>query len=155
MSGNALRRWLDIPPFWLLFSMVSVWIQGRIFPMGMAVRDWVSPVAGWVLCACAAGVTLAAVVQMRRFRTTVHPHDNASFLVTTGVFKFSRNPIYLSDVLVLLAMVIWAGTGASMIIVVAFVCVLQHRFIRIEEQRLKALFPSEWTEYRNKTRRWI
>lgn len=155
MIVALVKRWLDIPPFWLLLAMVCVWIQGHVLPAGAVVGHWVPPIATWVLCAVAAGVTLAAVIQMRRFNTTVHPHDNANFLVISGVFRFSRNPIYLSDVLVLLAMVVWVGTTASLVIVGAFVWVLQHRFIRIEEQRLKTLFPDAWTEYRDRTRRWI
>ncbi|MBT8153697.1 hypothetical protein KMP13_07265 [Epibacterium ulvae] len=92
---------------------------------------------------------------MRRFQTAVHPIDNAIFIVASGVFIFFRSPIYLSDVLVPVAVVVWEGALASEAIVVVFIWVLQHRYIRQEEQRLKTLFPSEWTEYRNMTRRWI
>lgn len=155
MSGKLAKRWTDIPPVWLLLAIAIVWVQGRIVPLSAGVRDWIPHEVTWVLWAGAAALTMAALVQMRRFRTTVHPHDNATYLVTTGVFAVTRNPIYVSDVLVLLGVVIWVGTWASLIIVALFVWVLQHRFIQAEELRLKSQFPDDWAKYKNRTRRWI
>ncbi len=149
------KRWLDIPPVWLLLAMAVVWFQVQILPLGAGFGRWISPVVIWVIWGAAAVLTAAALQKMRKHRTTVHPHDAASHLVTTGVFRRTRNPIYVSDVLVLSGFVIWFGTWASIGIVGLFIWVLQHRFIRPEELRLKSQFPTEWAEYKNTTRRWI
>ncbi|WP_194269251.1 methyltransferase [Tritonibacter litoralis] len=155
MIKNFAKRWLDIPPVWLLLAMFSVWIQGRFLPLGPGFSGRVPPGLIWILWGCAGGLTLAAVLQMRKFRTTVHPHENATHLVTKGVFGLSRNPIYVSDVLLLLGVVAWVGSWGSFAIVALFIWVLQHRFIRGEELRLMSQFPDEWADYSKRTRRWM
>lgn len=149
------KRWADIPPVWLLLAMALVWGQGQVLPLGPGIRTWVPAWAVWVLWAGAAGLTLAAVKAMRRANTSLHPHDNADKLVTDGVFRLSRNPIYVADVLVLLSAVIWFGTWASLGVLALFIWLLQHRFIRAEERRLQDRFPEDWAIYAKRTRRWV
>ncbi|MQY41064.1 isoprenylcysteine carboxylmethyltransferase family protein [Epibacterium sp. SM1969] len=132
-----------------------VWTQAKFLPMGPRNAIWFPTGLVWLVWGTAAALVAAALWQMWRHRTTVHPHDMASKLVTSGAFGISRNPIYVADVLVLVGVVLRFGTVVSTLCVGVFIWVLQRRFILAEELRLKSQFPALWTEYKNKTRRWI
>lgn len=89
--------------------------------------------------------------------TTVNPlaPETASHLVTTGVFAFSRNPIYLADFVLLLAWFFWLGCGMNIIVLALFVAYLTQCQIRREEQALLALFGKQYSDYCAKVRRWL
>ena len=96
-----------------------------------------------------------AVVEMRRHRTTVIPHREADHLVTTGVFKWTRNPIYLGDALVLLGFILHWDAVLSLAILPIFITAIDNEFTAPEEDRLRRKFRSDFERYTRGTRRWI
>ena len=96
-----------------------------------------------------------AVVEMRRHRTTVIPHREADHLVTTGVFKWTRNPIYLGDAMVLLGFILHWDAVLSLAILPIFIMAIDYGFIVHEEDRLRRKFRSDFERYMRDTRRWI
>ena len=76
-------------------------------------------------------------------------------LVTTGVYRYTRNPMYLGMALVLLGCAIVVGVATAFLIPVIFVVIIQYRFILPEEQMLRDLFPEEFPAYCQQVRRWI
>ena len=86
-------KWIDIPPMWLLGCAVLAWVSRWIWSAGSPVLR----VAGTALVVVGLLMMLVAVVQMVRLRTTPIPHQEASALVTDGIFGISRNPIYLGN----------------------------------------------------------
>ena len=101
------------------------------------------------------GVMGAAVVTMLRHKTTVIPHQQPSTLVKTGVFRLSRNPIYLADVFTLAGVSILCGSWTGLVLVPVLVAVLQKRFIEDEEKWLRARFEEEFVAWSGNTRRWL
>lgn len=100
-------------------------------------------------------LTMAAVWEFVRARTTVIPRRMPSALIRSGVFRFSRNPIYLADLLFLAGFSIWFGNVLGLLMVPVLALILQRRFILPEEERLAAEFGEAFQSYRNSTRRWI
>lgn len=99
---------------------------------------------------------LVAVLQMRRHKTTVIPHREASSLVTTGIFGQTRNPIYLGDTFVLAGFLFyWQTQLLALVLVPAFMWVITQRFIKPEEKRLEAAFPDAFATYCATVRRWL
>ncbi len=98
-----------------------------------------------------------ALIEFQRARTTVDPlhPDKASSLVTSGIFRFSRNPMYLGMLLLLMAFVLKTGNPINFIPVMAFVWSMTEFQIKPEEQALKEIFGEEYQSYLSKTRRWI
>jgi protein-S-isoprenylcysteine O-methyltransferase Ste14 len=96
-----------------------------------------------------------AFLRMRSLSTTVSPRGEPAALVTDSVFAISRNPIYLGDVLVLLAATFWWGTVLGLIVVGGFVWVVTDRFITAEEDRLADAFGDQAAEWFAHVRRWI
>lgn len=142
-------KWLDLPPFWLLGCLVLTWLSPWSLPSGPLF--WPG-----LICLILAGVlTAAALMEFRRQRTTPIPHMTPSAMITGGVFRLTRNPIYLADMLILLGFtLIWGKLLGFLLMPVLFV-VLERRFIVAEERRLRREFPDAFAEYTQRTRRWL
>ncbi|MCZ8154118.1 MAG: isoprenylcysteine carboxylmethyltransferase family protein [Rhodobacteraceae bacterium] len=150
---RRVPKFVDLPPVWLMAFIGAVWLLGRVVPLPVfgGLGDGIAVVLAGV------GVALfaAAIWEMGRARTTVIPHREASAFVTSGVFRLSRNPIYLGDVAFLLAAILWLDVPLALPLVWVFVRVITARFIEGEEARLRAGFGAAFDEWAAKVRRWI
>ncbi|MCR8546596.1 isoprenylcysteine carboxylmethyltransferase family protein [Salipiger sp. P9] len=150
-----LRKWVDMPPVWLLgFLALARW-QVQAFPMGLSFGPVWADLLGGLLVG--GGVLLAglALVEMRRHHTTVLPHEEAAHLVTDGIFKRSRNPIYLGDVMILAGFILFWDAVLALPLLPVFVWVIEKRFIEPEELRLQRKFLARYAKYSQQTRRWL
>jgi len=149
-------KWIDLPPVWLLGALGLTWglRSPRWGPRG-GWFDLLSDGLGAVLIACGIGMMVLAVREMQKRRTTVIPHLQPSALVTSGIFQYSRNPIYTGDVMVLSgAILIWAAPMALPLLII-FVLILKMRFILPEEARLRQAFGPSFDRWAQQTRRWL
>ena len=107
----------------------------------------------------AAGGIVAAlgVVSFRRAGTTVNPlkPQAASSLVSGGVYRFSRNPMYLGFLLALVAWGVFLSNLLAFIIVPGFVVYMNRFQITPEERALAAMFGTEFAAYKKSVRRWV
>lgn len=102
-------------------------------------------------------IGIAGVVQFRRAKTTVNPtkpHE-ASTVVDSGIFHYSRNPMYLALLLLLLGFAYWHQNGVSLLVVGLFVIYMNRFQIQPEERVLTRLFGRAYTDYKARVRRWI
>ena len=83
------------------------------------------------------------------------PPRETTVLVTSGMYRYSRNPMYLGLVLLTIAATIFFGTWLGIVIVVAFIFLLNLLQIIPEEEALLDIFGEEYIEYKKKVRRWI
>ena len=104
-----------------------------------------------------AGFALAAwaAYAFHMHQTTVHPFRQASALVTSGPFAFSRNPIYLGMALVLVGVAVALGTASPFLMVPVFMLVLNRAIIAGEERMLAETFGTEYEAWRGRVRRWL
>lgn len=102
-------------------------------------------------------IFVSAVKSFRRQKTTVNPLDpkQASSLVTSGIFKFSRNPMYLGMLIILLSMAFKFNLIGGMIISLFFYIFITKFQIIPEEAAMNELFGNEFIDYCKKTKRWI
>ena len=100
---------------------------------------------------------MAAVIAFHRARTTIHPLNPAhtSVIVTTGVYRFSRNPMYLAMLVGLLAIAVLLGNVLALILACCFVPIIEAVQIRPEERILAEHFGDPYREYCRGVRRWI
>ena len=100
---------------------------------------------------------VAGVISFRLAKTTVNPHkvDNASELVTTGIFKITRNPMYLGLAFLLIGWGIWLSSFYALLCVFGFIGYLTFFQIMPEERALTKLFGEEYIAYKAKVRRWL
>jgi protein-S-isoprenylcysteine O-methyltransferase Ste14 len=102
-------------------------------------------------------VGLLGVAEFRRARTSVNPlrPGVADSLVTSGIFRRTRNPMYLGLLFGLLAWGLWLGNAASLTLLPLFVAYMNRFQIGPEESVLENGFSAEFNEYRRRVRRWL
>ncbi|WP_347312967.1 methyltransferase family protein [Defluviimonas sp. SAOS-178_SWC] len=142
---------IDFPPVWLAGFAVAGGLIGRIVPVATPVNDPLGAllvVVGLLLMVVAAGQMIVA-------RTTLIPRRDPDALVHGGVFRFSRNPIYLADAIILAGLYFAWDAIIALPLVAVFVIVIQRRFIHDEEVRLGQRFGEEYLDYTARVRRWL
>ncbi len=100
-------------------------------------------------------INLNADGAFRRAKTAVCPFEASSVLVQDGPYRFSRNPMYLGFVLMLLGASILMGSLTPFLTVLVFAVLIDRMFINMEEQKLSHAFGSAWEKYKSHTRRWV
>lgn len=102
-------------------------------------------------------IVTAGGYAFKKASTTVNPMtpEKTTQLVTSGVYRLSRNPMYVGFFLWLTAAVIYIGNVVNLIFLPVFVLVANVLYIRPEEEALRILFGDAFTEYVSMVRRWI
>jgi len=152
------------------------WLRNRIPPpliaslcgllMWLGARQWPSDLAlslGWRLSLAlpllllGIGVCLAGVLSFRRARTTVNPlrPESASALVNTGIYRHTRNPMYLGFAIMLLAWSLFLAWPAAGLGVMAFVLYINYLQILPEERALRGLFGEDFARYCDALPIWL
>jgi protein-S-isoprenylcysteine O-methyltransferase Ste14 len=148
---------LKIPPVAVssLFAAL-MWLLAQTTP-GFALPVALRLTALAVLVAAAATVGLAAVWSFRRARTTVNPLSphGSTALVTSGVFRFSRNPMYLALLLALSGWGLFLANGFAVLLALAFIPYMNRFQIAAEERVLQQAFGQAFADYRRRVRRWL
>ena len=91
----------------------------------------------------------------KRHRTTIRPDRGASALVTEGPFRFSRNPVYVGNVLIMLGFIGIGGSWWFGVMALSFAYWVDRLAIRAEETHMAAMFGEAWTSYAARVRRWL
>lgn len=102
-------------------------------------------------------VEIVAALAFVKRRTTLLPWapERTETLVTSGLFRFSRNPMYVGQAMLLAAWVLYLGTWIAWLAVPAYVIYMNRFQIGPEERALSALFGADYDAYRARVRRWI
>ena len=148
-------KWIDLPPVWLASFAMLAYLQSRVLTMGLSLAHPVTMLLAGLLVGAGIVLTLLSVMEFRRHKTTIIPHQVPNSLIQTGVFKRSRNPIYLADVLILAGLVLWWDAVLSLVLVPILFWILETRFVIPEEDRLRRTFRADFARYAQKTRRWL
>jgi protein-S-isoprenylcysteine O-methyltransferase Ste14 len=143
-----------LPPTYLLVALLSMGAVHFIVPIAHFIpRLW--NLWGLVPLGLGMVVNYLADHQFHIAETTVKPFEKSATLITGGVFNYSRNPMYLGFVMILLGVALLLGSLAPFLVIPVFITLMQQRFIRYEEQMLVEIFGQEWRKYVQKVRRWI
>ncbi len=139
-----------------------IWLLSVVL---MVALHYVVPIAKWLawpwrafgVLPIAVGmvVGLFAAVHFRRRDTTIIPFEQSSALIVEGPYHYSRNPLYLSMVLILVGIWILLGSLSPVLVIPLFVWWISSRFIAKEERHLELQFGRTYLEYKAKVRRWL
>jgi protein-S-isoprenylcysteine O-methyltransferase Ste14 len=110
---------------------------------------------GWLMAAGAVAIDIAAMRTMAKARTTVLPHRAAAHLVTGGPFAISRNPIYLGNTTLMVAIGFIAGSLWFVLLAPVAAAATTFLAIKPEERHLFERFGKRYRDYQKKVRRWI
>jgi protein-S-isoprenylcysteine O-methyltransferase Ste14 len=157
MTTNSHPLALRIPPLALTFvAGVGAWLCARAIPALSVETSFLLPVAA-AFIVLGAGFSLLGVISFRQAHTTVNPTKPgaATALVVSGVYRFTRNPMYLGFLCFLLGELAWLGSPVALIAAPAFVIYLNRFQIAPEECALRARFGEEFSTYARRVPRWL
>jgi protein-S-isoprenylcysteine O-methyltransferase Ste14 len=117
--------------------------------------DFACPAASAFTFALGFAISTWAIWLFRRKGTPVVPSDRVISLVTSGPFRFSRNPMYLGVTVMLFAVTLWFGTWPILIAPAGFWGFMSLVRIPYEEALLHKIFGEAYVSYAKKVRRWI
>lgn len=148
---------LKIPPV-ALAIVIAIAMWGSTLVVHPIELSFVTRIiASSVFVLVGAGISLAGVLSFKRARTTVNPTnpDAASALVTAGIYRLTRNPMYLGFLFLLLGWALFLPNGVALIGPFAFVLYMNRFQITPEERVLSRLFGTEFAAYQAMVRRWL
>ncbi len=142
------------PPTYLLLTILVMIAFHWLLPLSQIVPGlW--RLTG--LMPLAAGISLNIVADraFQRAGTTVKPFEASTTLITTGVFRISRHPMYLGFVLILLGVALLLGSLTPWLVIPIFAILIDRVFIQVEERMLAEQFGQDWSTYKAGARRWL
>jgi protein-S-isoprenylcysteine O-methyltransferase Ste14 len=152
---KALELRIPPPAVASAFALL-MWGISRIAPH-LQVAPALRIAVAVALALIGAGVALAGVRSFRRASTTIDPlkPETASALVSAGVYRRTRNPMYLGIVFVLLAWAVWLAAPWTLLGPLGFAVFIDRFQIVPEERALRARFGAAYERYRSEVRRWL
>jgi protein-S-isoprenylcysteine O-methyltransferase Ste14 len=153
----AARLELRVPPVALgVLAAALMWSASSAAPAldfpfsAFCASSAILAMAGALTC-------LAGVVSFRRAKTTVNPMkpDSTSVLVGSGVYRYTRNPMYIGFVLILFGWAAFLSNVLALVAVPALVLYLNRFQVVPEERVLASRFADDYAAYRARVRRWL
>lgn len=148
---------LKVPPPIVTFVLaLLMWLMPAF--AGLVQFPYLARVLCAVVLVCVGlGISIAGVLAFRRAKTTVNPvkASSASSLVIRGVYRYTRNPMYVGLLLTLLAWAVFLANPLAVLWVVVFVLYITRFQIIPEERVLTSLFGTEYEAYKSRVRRWV
>ena len=143
-----------IPPVYLMMTLALMWLVNRYFPIYRAID---TPVAYSGVIPVLFGITMAAISagMFKKAGTGIEPFDEATSLVTTGFYRFTRNPMYMGMFLMLLGVAVLMGSIGVLLPFALFVLVIRNNFVLGEERFMEAAFGQLYLDYKAGVRRWL
>jgi len=148
---------LRIPPVLQFFLCGALAMLVSYYLPSLSYDSSILKIPAYVIGTAGILILLTAVASFVKARTTVNPHkpETSSKLVTTGLYRISRNPMYLAMAMLLLAGATLLWNWAAFISPVVFVALITYLQIKPEEEVLTGEFGEAYTAYCQQTRRWM
>ncbi len=159
-----MPRWLEhrIPPplidlacAALMWGLTECVPQAQLWPRAGSMLVWAVAIA---LAVVGGLIALAGLREFARARTTFNPltPQRSSALVTSGIYRHTRNPMYLGMLLVLIGWGVWLGNAAALVLGPTLaVLMLNALQIKPEERVMRARFGDDYLRYTARVRRWL
>jgi protein-S-isoprenylcysteine O-methyltransferase Ste14 len=143
-----------VPPVYFLLALLGMLALHSQVPVLRAHAPFLQAIGVLLIVA---GVALAAwgAIEFRRAGTPVRPFLEASALVTTGPFRWTRNPMYLGMLAVLAGTWLALGSLTPVLIIPCFFLLIRHWFVRHEEAAMAGHFGGRYAQYCAGVRRWL
>ena len=154
MTSNDHEK-VHVPaPILILIHISIAVVLGKFMPLPVPMPIFVQ----WLGLGFAAfGFILGvlALIEFRRIRVTLDPKSPTTSLVTSGVYRYTRNPVYLGFVFMLIGLPLNMGTYWGVVLVWPLVIFMDHFVIKREEIYLEKRFKNQYTGYKSRVRRWL
>jgi len=146
---------LRVFPLLFMFALLATMVVLAMLTPGLRVLETPVTLLGIVPLVSGVLLILISAGLFRRRNTTLNPYGESSALVQDGLYRYSRNPMYLGMLLVLAGTAVWLGHVLPFAALPVFMAVVSRQTIRHEEQALEAHFGDAYRAYRQRVRRWL
>ncbi len=145
-----------IPPLVTAIFALLMWSVTKITPEYAIFGQYKTTLA-IIILSLGIFIMLVAAAFILKAKTTINPMrpDKSSSLVTSGLYKFSRNPIYLADFIILIAFGVYLSNIFSFIIMIGFIFYMNKFQVKPEERFLEEKFGTDYLTFKAQVRRWI
>ncbi len=152
-------QWLEnkIPPPIIALSLaVAMWKFSHYFYV-IDINNNLRVIGAIVFLFCGFCIDIVAIISFRRAQTTINPikPQLTRSLVTSGIYQYCRNPMYLGLLLFLVAWMIYLASPLNIIFIVTFLLYINRFQIMPEEKALTQLFGEEFLVYKSNVPRWL
>jgi protein-S-isoprenylcysteine O-methyltransferase Ste14 len=150
----SMKRPFCLPPQIAFIALVIGTLLHALSPISWRIIPAV-PFIAILLLSVGAVLAVWAIAIFRNQRTPVYPTTTPTTLVTSGPFKFTRNPMYLGITSILIALVFLLGSLPMLVAPVLFLLVMNLYYLPFEEAKMEKLFGETYNDYRQRVRRWL
>jgi len=143
-----------VPPIYLLLTLLVM----AALHFGAPIARIIDPAlsySGVALIILGITITAIAARAFARAGTPIIPFEPSTALVAGGLYRVTRNPMYLGLVVILLGAGVLFGTVSPFLTIPVFVWIIQKMFIEAEERFLEGIFGAQYLAYKSKVRRWL
>ena len=142
------------PPVVALMFIVLAYLLGRFFHLSLAAPPIVR-YTGLAMTFMGFLLGIGAFIEFRKAHTTLDPHGSAKQLVTSGIYRFTRNPIYLGFLLMVIGLPLNSGLYWGIVLAPFYVLMMYRLIIQHEEAYLTRKFGKTYSSYTSRVRRWL
>ena len=144
------------PPIVALIAAVAMWGIKLISPV-VEISSGMRLTTALALALLGGACAMAGALTFRRAKTTVNPlrPERATSLVSSGIYRLTRNPMYVGVLAILVAWAVFLAAPLALIGPAAFAAYITRFQIRPEERALSVIFGNEYEGYRSRVRRWL
>ena len=143
------------PPIVLLVCLAMVYGLSHYLPL-LAMPSILSGLY-WYVAGTGVLLALAGIWEFRKAKTTINPTspEKTRYLVSGGIYRVTRNPMYLGMLFILVAAIFKLGNYYGFIALPLFILYITQFQIKPEEDMIERIFAEEYLQYKNKVRRWL
>jgi len=142
------------PPVLLVIHILIAWLLGGFVVLPMVVSPLFKSI-GLALAGIGFLLGLLSLYAFTKARTTVNPHGSVRAIVSSGVYRFTRNPIYLGMTFMLIGFPLAFGNVWGIPLAPVFILLMNKLVIEHEEAYLEKKFEEAYTGYKSRVRRWL
>ena len=152
-STRPARLRIPAPTLALIHITIAIllgWLVSLPIPVPLFI-----PYLGLGFAAIGFGLGILALIEFRRIRPAPDPRKSINNLVTSGIYRYTRNPVYLGFVFMLMGLPLSMGTYWGVILVWPLITLTNNLIIRSEESFLTKEFNTQYVDYCSRVRRWL
>lgn len=143
-----------LPPVFLLLCVVAMSLSQMLFPVTRIV-PWPYGLAGLLPLIIGIAMAISGKRQFTKEGTNIYTFNDPDKMITTGLFTYSRNPMYLGFAIVAFSAAIVMGGAVPLCIALIHFTVLDRYYINFEEGRMSERFGDSYDDYKRRVRRWL
>jgi protein-S-isoprenylcysteine O-methyltransferase Ste14 len=155
IAGPISEKLLQYRPPRMVMLLLALATVAHVALPALRVELFSSPVLAVCIAAAGFAIMMWAWWLFQKAETAICPTKYSSALVTSGIYRVTRHPMYLGLVMMMAGAALWFGTLPYYLASAVFLLVINQVFCPYEEKKLDETFCEEYASYRSKVRRWV